>query len=856
MSNDNNENIITDFSNGKNFRRQDDYNNKEPILICFHGRAFRLKGSIEGILKLIKNWKEQEFEEKILNIRTATGILFSKSLDDIFDHELIEGVCVEKEKYESASNNYIIELCLAILEQFKYKKELKILFADENSDRVDIKSLEPIYWGESGKEYVWDFNDPKGVVHSYLKMPDIYGLYDKIPVKSLDDDYNRVVVIDGRDGEILFKHMQQQRQGELRINKPFFKKYGIGKVGRQVRIRCGFLYPKIRNHLFILEVIQMEKKEENIGDVKDYTFASIKGFQLRMLETGEWNKECPCQYFNDVPPKLCEILIGRHKDFNIENLNERLDGRFFYHGRRGTNPKQIIGTDMFVETNFDNNTKIDLCHRIIKLFGYAETDLRININGQDQDKTEEETKTVNIIKVVKQEDIDIGVKMVNEKDENFSEELIDLQKLKEIIGPEEFAKLVINTREAAEQKAKDDERNADISRIAGEQRIKDDEEKARLLVERTKKERDRRNKIDKNVENLSADAKKAVKNGSLFLEGPPGTSKTYDAEKIVCEIANAYIADKEKDFTFKELKDMGLVDRIELDSSWSSNDLMGGMTYYTEEEDKVADNIKPISKSGILTKMNKRNICLALGLGIEEIESSTLDDIFDKYKERVGDKNIYNRAKRHILLVEEASRGNFESTFGGNMTILESERRLGEDNQTHVTNRLGYCRALAPSMIVVCTRNIADKGAKNIDIGIMRRFPRIYRGPNFKRIEDYMKDNKEKLEQEGICECMKHSVEALQIINNRISAQLGIDYQIGHTYLYVKTKDEFISKWTDWILPSILDRCNRKLDVFEDMLFGENIPEPIDKQKGMLEFENIEDLDNFIIKIIGSEKNE
>lgn len=737
MTNDDDENIITDINNGKYPRRGEDYNKKKPILFCFNGRGFRSKDLvIEKMLKSIKVWKGQLFDDKIIKIETCAGRLLSTLQNEIFNHKLIDGVYIEKAKYESASNNFIVELCLSILEQFGYSGNmLKILFADEKrADRVDISCLEPIYWGETGKEYIWDFNDPKGVVHSYLKMPDINDLYDKIPESSLG--YQEMIVIDLKDGEILEKHMQQQRQGELRINKPFFKKHSIGQVGKQLRIRCGFLYAKRRNHIVIIDVQKLLSESEKI-----------------------------------------EVATTKIND-----------------------------------------------------------------------------EAMNINEVLKQEKIDKeeGTKM-DQKEEVVSEDIKELQRLREIVGQDTFVNIVSSVCDIAKQKIDNDERNADISRIAEDQRIKDDEEKTRLL----EKEKERKADIDKNLENLSADAKKAVKYGTLFLEGPPGTSKTYDAEKVVCEIENAYIVDKEKDLTFEELKDMGLVDRIELDSSWSSSDLMGGMTYHTEEEDKVADSIKPVSKSGILTKMNKRNIGSALGLCTEEIESSTNSKILDTHKERVKDKNIYKYISRHILLVEEASRGNFESTFGGNMTILESERRLGEDNQTPVTNRSGYSRALAPSMIVICTRNIADKGAKSIDIGIMRRFPRIYRGPDFKRIENYIRDdnNKKKLEK-GVYECVEHSIEALSIINERIGVQLGIDYQIGHTYLYVKTKDELMSKWTDWILPSILDRCNRKFDMFSDMLFGEDRPELVGKQKNMPKFENMEDLDNFIIEIIGSGKDE
>jgi len=58
------EDIITDLNDGKNFRRKIDYDNKKPkpILVCFHGKAYRMEKCryiIKDLLNLMKSKKGQ-----------------------------------------------------------------------------------------------------------------------------------------------------------------------------------------------------------------------------------------------------------------------------------------------------------------------------------------------------------------------------------------------------------------------------------------------------------------------------------------------------------------------------------------------------------------------------------------------------------------------------------------------------------------------------------------------------------------------------------------------------------------------------------------------------------------------------
>lgn len=113
--------------------------------------------------------------------------------------------------------------------------------------------------------------------------------------------------------------------------------------------------------------------------IRTYIGVKIKSFQLRILGTGEWGKEYTCQFSQDVLPKLCKVLMDRHKDFDIYGLNKDLNNMYFFHGDgKGRNSKQIGDTNIYVETHHNNDRMVELCYQIIKLFGYSKNDLKIN----------------------------------------------------------------------------------------------------------------------------------------------------------------------------------------------------------------------------------------------------------------------------------------------------------------------------------------------------------------------------------------------------------------------------------------------------------------------------------------------
>lgn len=729
MSNDNNENIITDFSDGKNFRRKENYNNKKPILVCFNGIAFRWKGIIEVLLKLMKKWKGQDFDEEILKIRTSAGILFSKSSNEIFNHKLIESIYIEK-VYESASNNYIIELCLAILEQFRYKQELKMLFADEKHPyNVDIKSLEPITWIEPWELYKSEYDN--SVLHAS------YELSNKLPEAGRD-----ITIICYKDGEIIDASLKDDhyKKREIRFSKDIKKNYGITRDSlKKFEVRFGLLYPDIRNYLIILDIQ--------------------------------------------------EIVTEQKK---VERLTE--------------------ASTILKEKN-------------------------------------------------KVEDIDIGEGVKMDKNEEISEDIKELQRLREIVGPEEFANIVNNVHDVAKQKIDNDERDAEILRIAEEQRIKDDEEKTRLL----KKEEERRSKIDAKLVNMSANSKRAMRAVNILYEGVPRIAKTTRAKKCGVEIIDTFV-DTETDNKFVEFYNRGYIEIVTFNPAADSNKTIEGMTIYIEKEGVATDKTQYISLAGLMKDKSKLAIGLAIGLdeGYLKKKDTSYVNVLVAYEVKIKKmtreqvKELFKYAPKVVIILDELNRGNVPELLGDLVTVIERNKRLGEYDETPTKLlRSGDRFVMPPNLYILATRNNAvHVDVSHIDEGILMRFLPEGMVPDFNEVQNYLRDNEKAIQDAGVYNIISMSIDAIPILNNRISdnGDLGRGKVIGHTYLFdIKDPLDADIEWRK-ILKLVTENCSEDYDEVNKILFDGKDKKWVNRRDGIHGIDNLGDLEEFIGDIIRSQK--
>lgn len=133
--------------------------------------------------------------------------------------------------------------------------------------------------------------------------------------------------------------------------------------------------------------------------------------------------------------------------------------------------------------------------------------------------------------------------------------------------------------------------------------------------------------------------------------------------------------------------------------------------------------------------------------------------------------------KPYVLIIDEINRGNVSQIFGELITLLETDKRMGNDEALEVT--LPYSKdtfSVPPNLYLIGTMNTADRSVESLDTALRRRFSFVEMPP---------KTDLEEL-QRKIGDIWLP--ELLETLNRRIEKLLDKDHLLGHSY-FLKVKD-------------------------------------------------------------------
>jgi len=257
-----------------------------------------------------------------------------------------------------------------------------------------------------------------------------------------------------------------------------------------------------------------------------------------------------------------------------------------------------------------------------------------------------------------------------------------------------------------------------------------------------------------------------------IMFGPPGTGKTYNSISKAVEIITGYAGNGYKT-QFDRLRKEGQIEFVTFHQNYSYEDFMVGL--------------KPVENSGSL-QFEKR------------------DGIFKKIVERAKNDWVKNKdsAANFVLVIDEINRANISRVFGELITLIETDKRLGAENELTVTlpnGETGF--GIPPNLYIIGTMNTADKSIALVDIALRRRFEFIPFYPDATQLKDPEK------------------AELLKQINAAIYEKKKTpDYLIGHAYfMNDSTIEDILLKK---VIPLLMEYFTGKIDIVEGIFKGTN----------------------------------
>lgn len=203
----------------------------------------------------------------------------------------------------------------------------------------------------------------------------------------------------------------------------------------------------------------------------------------------------------------------------------------------------------------------------------------------------------------------------------------------------------------------------------------------------------------------------------------------------------------------------------------------GNLSLYTGKDFKL---------NGTLTYENIEKFFYGADLGYWKCYFKGIIDVLKKDYKLAAENKDAN--KPYVLVIDEINRANVSKVLGELITLLEKNKRLGEEDEFTVTLPYsGEIFGVPDNLYIIGTMNTADRSIGYIDYAVRRRFAFMTIEAKSDVIREFYNGNGELMKKELLL-----FTSVSDLIKDNLNPDFDLnDIMVGHSYFLAKSDDDF-----------------------------------------------------------------
>lgn len=203
----------------------------------------------------------------------------------------------------------------------------------------------------------------------------------------------------------------------------------------------------------------------------------------------------------------------------------------------------------------------------------------------------------------------------------------------------------------------------------------------------------------------------------------------------------------------------------------------GNLSLYTGKDFKL---------NGTLTFENIEKFFYGADLGYWKCYFKGIIDVLKKDYKLAAENKDAN--KPYVLVIDEINRANVSKVLGELITLLEKNKRLGEEDEFTVTLPYsGENFGVPDNLYIIGTMNTADRSLGYIDYAVRRRFAFMTIEAKSDVIREFYNGNGELMKKELLL-----FTSVSDLIKDNLNPDFDLnDIMVGHSYFLAKSDDDF-----------------------------------------------------------------